>query len=646
MFLESIRKEIDRAEVVSFDIFDTLLLRPYLHPTDLFRHLERIHNKPLYAKRRVEAEWEARSRHCRREDITLDMVYAELDAEYRDMQQIELEWEATTLRANPEMEEVYAYARAQGKHIIIASDMYLPTDFLANTLRRCGYEGWEKLYVSGELGESKNHGTLFRTIKQDTGGGYILHIGDNTHSDVKMPRKYGIHARAYTAPGRQFLKAHPRYLPLTRGSSISLGLSILIGVYTWEWMMQRVGKRAEQTYWQAMGYRYAGPIGYGYARYAGAEARAHQVNELLFVARDGYLLQKIYNTFAEPLPSAYIYAPRFLNNTCRLDVHRHHGQQLRSIIAFFTAQDTELAAAEQSFTGSAYEFLRTHQERFTSLAQKQMSAYAAYVSSRTSTRGKYAAVDTLTSAYSAQKMLENATGQAMHGIYWGVCWGAMPRQNCSYYAGVSSTATPGEAEKSTLPINWDFVEFLLSSPEHPIVSVDAQGAPVFAPTQSEHELRRAALYPAIEEGALAFVRDVNAWFCGQDIYLSAAALVSWADAYLAHPTRQDMTRLRGLCCARDSAHKEWKPLLMADVKPGQFLRAPYATLLTLIGAQWRSRWQTLLLCVCVPCAARAERRARRLTFSLFPCLRKCYFSMSFHTVGHLLCRFVVGSMKG
>lgn len=37
MLLEKIKKQIDKSSAVSFDIFDTLLLRPYLNPTDLLR---------------------------------------------------------------------------------------------------------------------------------------------------------------------------------------------------------------------------------------------------------------------------------------------------------------------------------------------------------------------------------------------------------------------------------------------------------------------------------------------------------------------------------------------------------------------------------------------------------------------------------
>ena len=43
--LEILKDKIEKAKIVSFDIFDTLLLRPYAKPVDLFLHLEKLYGK-------------------------------------------------------------------------------------------------------------------------------------------------------------------------------------------------------------------------------------------------------------------------------------------------------------------------------------------------------------------------------------------------------------------------------------------------------------------------------------------------------------------------------------------------------------------------------------------------------------------------
>ena len=60
---DDLKNKINKAEVISFDIFDTLLLRPYLKPTDLFRHMEEVYHANGFATARIEAEKTIRKLH-------------------------------------------------------------------------------------------------------------------------------------------------------------------------------------------------------------------------------------------------------------------------------------------------------------------------------------------------------------------------------------------------------------------------------------------------------------------------------------------------------------------------------------------------------------------------------------------------------
>ena len=130
LLLNTIKDRVKKARVISFDIFDTLLMRPYVAPTDVFAHMEKVYEKKGFENERRDAEHRVRIRHNKLEDITFDMIYEEIDDEFKDMKQKELDWEEMVLRANPEMKQVYDYAKEKGKKIIIASDMYLPTKFI------------------------------------------------------------------------------------------------------------------------------------------------------------------------------------------------------------------------------------------------------------------------------------------------------------------------------------------------------------------------------------------------------------------------------------------------------------------------------------------------------------------------------------
>ena len=100
---------LEGIDVVSFDVFDTLLLRRHFVPTDVFMEPaigepERPHFRLL----RIAAERLARLQHHRREDVTLDEIYRWLPQDVRT----ELDAEARTLYANPAAMDLYREATA------------------------------------------------------------------------------------------------------------------------------------------------------------------------------------------------------------------------------------------------------------------------------------------------------------------------------------------------------------------------------------------------------------------------------------------------------------------------------------------------------------------------------------------------------
>ena len=90
--LTDIKSRIDSHQIISFDIFDTLLLRPYVKPTDLFLHMEKVYKIPFFCYLRQEAEKNAKINHQGIEDITLDMIYAEIDDKFKSFKHKELDW--------------------------------------------------------------------------------------------------------------------------------------------------------------------------------------------------------------------------------------------------------------------------------------------------------------------------------------------------------------------------------------------------------------------------------------------------------------------------------------------------------------------------------------------------------------------------
>lgn len=201
-------------QIVSFDIFDTLVYRPFWNPTDLFFLLGQYVEKLIgssdfldFQTLRTEAEKKAREinkiHKPAREDITLDEIYSvlanELDATFEQVEKIkqkEIELEIQYCHPRTYAKELFDLAIATGKRVIITSDMYLPKDIVEKILANCGYTSYEFLFLSNEIGLTKATGRLFTYIakKMHVTPKQILHIGDNQQSDVQMAKKMGLQA--------------------------------------------------------------------------------------------------------------------------------------------------------------------------------------------------------------------------------------------------------------------------------------------------------------------------------------------------------------------------------------------------------------------------------------------------------------------
>ena len=182
---------IDEYDLISFDIFDTLILRSVDKPTDVFIRIEEEVGVKGFAKARIQAERKARIVHRGNEDITLDQIYEEIDDSFSMYKSTELNAEEKYTYANEYIKQLYDYAHLIGKKTVICSDMYLPELFLAELLQSKGFEGGDKVFVSSEFLRSKATGRLFRFLSSDTGivAKNILHIGDNIKSDGNVVKQ-------------------------------------------------------------------------------------------------------------------------------------------------------------------------------------------------------------------------------------------------------------------------------------------------------------------------------------------------------------------------------------------------------------------------------------------------------------------------
>lgn len=214
--LDKLKKAIinEKTEIVSFDIFDTLIIRPFWNPIDLFeflndyfRKISNIETGIDFSKIRVKAEEVARKKlednNNSKQEITLDEIYKEIiketnitDEISQKMKEKEIELELRFCTDRKTGKELYQLAEYLEKKIICISDMYLPLEAINKILEKNGYI-IEKIYLSNEIGLTKFKNDLYKYAIDDLkiNAEKIVHVGDNYYSDYENARKNGINAQ-------------------------------------------------------------------------------------------------------------------------------------------------------------------------------------------------------------------------------------------------------------------------------------------------------------------------------------------------------------------------------------------------------------------------------------------------------------------
>lgn len=206
--------KIDQYDVISLDIFDTLLLRAAGQPDDIFavlwkraRHKREVCDitEEEFRRLRIEAERRARNKKESRE-VFLQDIYAEIPdfvcSDKQWMQEQELECEKEYCYANPDMIDLLQQIGKAGKRVVLLSDMYLNREQMSCLLEHNGIEArqFDSIIISCEKNCSKQSGQLYQVLLEqysDIQPECILHIGDHPNSDYEQARHYGISAMQY-----------------------------------------------------------------------------------------------------------------------------------------------------------------------------------------------------------------------------------------------------------------------------------------------------------------------------------------------------------------------------------------------------------------------------------------------------------------
>lgn len=304
---EKMLEEIEKAEIVSFDFFDTLFMRSVCNPQDVFRIMEAQLGIP-FMQMRDEAKKNLKKNY------SLDELYAQMPGELSGVKEKEIELEKKLLVPRRPIISCLKSLIEKGREVYIISDMYMPKKFYMDVFDMYGIQIPDSaVIVSNELDASKSDGSLWKYYSENiVNGRNALHIGDNIDADVKKPLEYGI--KTYHTPNAW---------DMLNASALGSIAPHICGIYDTCLMGTVIARLFENPFVlgndntaidirnnKDMGYCVFGPVIMTFMLWLVDRGREDGTKKLLFMARDGYFLKQDFeylcNLLGEEIKFCYI----------------------------------------------------------------------------------------------------------------------------------------------------------------------------------------------------------------------------------------------------------------------------------------------------------------------------------------------------
>ena len=296
---EALKKIIDKYEAVSFDIWDTLIARMVLQPEDVFSIVEnRAKQMGIevadFRMHRHEAVFQVVCADPNISEIydALQKVTGISNKTREILMQLEIQAESEVIAPRKKMVEILNYAVMTGKRVNLISDMYLPCDIMEMLLRQSGISGYENVFISCDYRRLKKEG-LYSFYKERVQADTYLHIGDNPDSDICAAESWGMDA-VLIKSGYRLLEESAFAKMLSRVETHNE--RCMAGLFCARLFNNPFTKteKIKISSVEDLGWLFIAPIISEFMLWLEKEVQKEDFDGVLFAARDGYLLQKLY----------------------------------------------------------------------------------------------------------------------------------------------------------------------------------------------------------------------------------------------------------------------------------------------------------------------------------------------------------------
>lgn len=396
--LEELKSIMDNYDAISFDIWDTLIARKVLYPEDVFVIVEdKARRQGIIMEDFKNVRHDAVF-HVKRPNPNLIEIYDALqestgitDEEKKTLMQLEIQVEKESVLPRKDMAEALSYARKSGKKVTLVTDMYLPETVMKLLLETTGITEYDGLFVSCEYRQLKQE-QLFAIYREAVTAKNYLHIGDNPNADIAAAEQNGLDA-VRIKKGLELLKesAFGKLVKKAEGWNEEC----MAGLFCAGMFNSPFVKPDEQGRYliespEQEGAFFIAPLISKFMVWLLEELQKDSYDGMLFSARDGYLLCKLYGIMNEKMNGVlpqyrYFLASRQLatftgitedKDIVWLSLVKFHGSKEELLQYRFCLPEEEILMKENL---SVTDYVLCHKDKIYKRVEELRTNYLAYM---------------------------------------------------------------------------------------------------------------------------------------------------------------------------------------------------------------------------------------------------------------------------
>ena len=300
-------ERIAQADVVSFDLFDTLVMRQTLSSDDVFQYVNcRLQEKGIFiedfCRRRLASEKELSKDMAPTLTDIYEHVLTKLDDNFvgcnitaKELADLEWNIDFDLLVPRKEVCDIFHMATDSGKSVYVVSDTYYSKLQLNAILERCGITEYTDLLASSDYKTSKTQ-KLYGILKNREKDKKCLHIGDDIVADIENASKWEIET-CHIFSALDLLEAVGNLGFADDADLLSDRLKIgmfISKIFNSPFQFETENKRIKVNDAYDVGYLFCAPMISDFVFWFRKQIKEQGVENIWFGARDGYLIQKMY----------------------------------------------------------------------------------------------------------------------------------------------------------------------------------------------------------------------------------------------------------------------------------------------------------------------------------------------------------------